>query len=137
MRIIGQRGPRLAASVDEWWALYAEPNLEPATLRTYRRWVWEQHARPHLGGLRLHDVTPLVIARFRAEREAAGAGVETIRKSHTMLGSVFSSAVEWQLCRSQSRPRGAQAAGDRHTRGGHRRTGAGRGDARFVARRRP
>jgi hypothetical protein len=43
MTIIGHRGPRLAAFVDEWWALYAERQLEPATLRTCR-WVWEQHA---------------------------------------------------------------------------------------------
>ena len=113
MRMIGQRGPRLAAFVDEWWALYAEPNLEPATLRTYR-WVWEHHARPHLGALRLRDVTPLAIARFRAEREAAGAGVETIRKTYTMLGSVFSCAVEWQLVdrnpvRAARKPRAAIA----------------------------
>jgi integrase len=113
MRIIGQRGPRLAAFVEEWWGLYAEPNLEPATLRTYR-WVWEQHARPHLGELRLRDVTPLAIARFRAEREAAGAGVETIRKTFTMLGSVFSCAVEWQLVdrnpvRAARKPRASNA----------------------------
>jgi hypothetical protein len=31
-----RRGPTLAAFVDEWWALYAEPNLEQATLRMYR-----------------------------------------------------------------------------------------------------
>src|SRR4051794_2806114 len=35
MRLMS-RGPTLAAFVDEWWALYAEPNLEPATRRTYR-----------------------------------------------------------------------------------------------------
>jgi integrase len=113
MRIIGQRGPRLAAFVDEWWALYAEPNLEPATLRTYR-WVWEHHARPHLGALRLRDVTPLAIARFRADREAAGVGVETIRKTYTLLGSVFSCAVEWQLVdrnpvRAARKPRASTA----------------------------
>jgi hypothetical protein len=96
MRLIGQRGPQLAAFVDEWWPLYAERDLEPATLLTYR-WVWEQHARPYLGAVRLRDVTLLTMARFRAEREAAGAGVETIRKTYTMLGSVFSCAVEWQL----------------------------------------
>ncbi len=96
MRLIGRRGPTLAAFVEEWWALYADPQLEPATLRTYR-WVWEHHARPHLGALRLRDVTPLAIARFRADREAAGVGVETIRKTYTLLGSVFSCAVEWQL----------------------------------------
>jgi integrase len=111
MRLIGRRGPTLAAFVEEWWVLYAEPQLEPATLRTYR-WVWEHHARPHLGAVHLRDVTPLTIARFRAEREAAGVGVETIRKTYTMLGSVFSCAVEWQLVdrnpvRAARKPRAA------------------------------
>ena len=113
MRLIGHREPRLAAFVEEWWALYAVPNLEPATLRTYR-WVWEQHARRQLGPLRLRDVTPLAIARFRAEREAAGTGVETIRKTFTMLGSVFSCAVEWQVVdrnpvRAARKPRATSA----------------------------
>jgi integrase len=113
VRVRLRRGPTLSSFVEEWWALYAEPNLEPATLRTYR-WVWEQHAQPHLGGLRLRDVTPLEIARFRAEREAAGAGVETIRKTFTMLGSVFSCAVEWQLVernpvRAARKPRASSA----------------------------
>ena len=51
--------------VEEWWILYAEPNLERSTLAVYR-WAWEHHARPRLGGLRLRDVTPLTVARFRA-----------------------------------------------------------------------
>jgi integrase len=96
MRLIRSRGPTLGAFVDEWWALYALPNLERATLRTYR-WVWEHHAAPRLGGLRLRDLTPLVIARFSAELEADGVGAESIRKTLTMLGSVLSRAVEWQL----------------------------------------
>lgn len=99
MRLIRRRGPTLSAFVEEWWALYAEPNLEHATTRTYR-WVWESHARPHLGTMRLRDVTPLVLSGFRAELEAEGVGAESIRKTLTMLGSVFSRAVEWQLVES-------------------------------------
>jgi integrase len=87
---------RLDSFVEEWWALYAQPNLERSTLAVYR-WAWEHHARPHLGSLRLRDVTPLTVARFRASLEARGAGVETIRKTLTMLQSVFQRAVEWQL----------------------------------------
>ena len=96
MRLIGRRGPALGAFVEEWWELYAEPNLERSTLVVYR-WAWEHHARPRLGGVRLRDVTPLTIARFRAELEASGVGAETIRKTLTMLQSVFQRAVEWQL----------------------------------------
>ena len=80
VKLIVRRGPALGAFVEEWWALYAEPNLERSTLAVYR-WAWEHHARPRLGGLRLRDVTPLTIARFRAELEASGVGAETIRKT--------------------------------------------------------
>ena len=87
---------RLESFVDEWWVLYAEPNLERSTLAVYR-WAWEHHARPRLGSLRLRDVTPLTVARFRAALEADGVGAETIRKTLTLLQSVFQRAVEWQL----------------------------------------
>ena len=82
--------------MDQWWELYAEPNLERSTLVVYR-WAWEHHAQPRLGDLRLREVTPLTIARFRAELEATEVGAETIRKTLTMLQSVFQRAVEWQL----------------------------------------
>ncbi|MEO8689344.1 MAG: hypothetical protein ABI611_14160 [Solirubrobacteraceae bacterium] len=97
MRFIarGARQP-LDSFVEEWWVLYAQPNLERSTLAVYR-WAWEHHARPRLGALRLRDVTPLTIARFRAGLEESGAGPETIRKTLTMLQSVFQRAVEWQL----------------------------------------
>jgi len=82
--------------VEEWWALYAEPNLEHSTLRMYR-WVWERNARPRLGRLRLREVSPLTIAGFRPDLEASGVGAESIRKTLTMLQSVYQRAVEWQL----------------------------------------
>ena len=96
MKLIARRGPALGAFVEEWWELYAEPNLERSTLVVYR-WAWEHHARPRLGGMRLREVTPLTIAQFRAALESSGAGAETIRKTLTMLQSVFQRAVEWQL----------------------------------------
>jgi integrase len=87
---------RLESFVEEWWVLYAEPNLERSTLAVYC-WAWQRHARPRLGRLRLRDVTPLTVARFRAALEADGVGAETVRKTLTMLQSVFQRAVEWQL----------------------------------------
>ena len=87
---------RLDSFVEEWWALHGQPNLERSTLAVYR-WAWEHHARPQLGRLRLREVTPLTIARFRTALEATGAGAETVRKTLTMLQSVFQRAVEWQL----------------------------------------
>src|SRR3954454_18968120 len=84
----------LADFVEEWWLVYAGPNLERSTLRVYAQ-LWNGHALPRLGALRLRDLTPQTVARFRAELEAAGVGIEAIRKTMTMLQGVMQRAVEW------------------------------------------
>jgi integrase len=84
----------LAEFVEEWWLVYAGPNLERSTLRVYAQ-LWNGHALPRLGQVRLRDLTPQTIARFRAELEAAGIGIEAIRKTMTMLQGVLQRAVEW------------------------------------------
>src|SRR5215210_6975967 len=38
----------MAEFVEEWWMVYAGPNLERATLRAYAS-LWNGHARPRLG----------------------------------------------------------------------------------------
>ena len=84
----------LAEFVEEWWLVYAGPNLERATLRTYAQ-LWNGHALSRLGHLQLRQLTPQTIARFRAELEGAGVGNEAIRKTMTMLQGVLQRAVEW------------------------------------------
>src|SRR3954470_5429674 len=84
----------LAEFVEEWWLVYAGPNLERSTLRVYAH-LWNGHALPRLGQFRLRDLTPQTIARFRAELEGAGVGNEAIRKTMTMLQGVLQRAVEW------------------------------------------
>src|SRR5215210_5805842 len=84
----------LAEFVEEWWTVYAGPNLERATLRADASF-WNGHALPRLGHLQLRELTPQTIARFRAELEAAGVGIEAIRKTMTMLQGVLQRAVEW------------------------------------------
>ena len=83
----------LAEFVEEWWLVYAGPNLERSTLRVYAQ-LWNGHALPRLGQLRLRDLTPQTVARFRAELEAAGVGIEAVRKTMTMLQGVLQRAVE-------------------------------------------
>jgi integrase len=84
----------LAEFVEEWWKVYAGPNLERETLRVYAQ-LWNGHALSRLGPLQLRELTPQVIARFRAELEADGVGIEAIRKTMTMLQGVLQRAVEW------------------------------------------
>ena len=84
----------LAEFVEEWWRVYAGPNLERATLRAYAI-LWNGHALPRLGAIPLRELTPQTIAHFRADLEQAGVGVEAIRKTMTMLQGVLQRAVEW------------------------------------------
>src|SRR3954464_9094606 len=84
----------LAEFVEEWWLVYAGPNLERSTLRTHAP-LWHGHPAARLGHFQLRQLTPQTIARFRAELEAAGVGVEAIRKTMTMLQGVLQRAVEW------------------------------------------
>src|SRR5215212_8864891 len=83
----------LAEFVEEWWRVYAGPNLERATLRAYAI-LWNGHALPRLGAVPLRELTPQTIAHFRADLEQAGVGVEAIRKTMTMLQGVLQRAVE-------------------------------------------
>ncbi len=85
----------LAEFVEEWWRLYAQPNLAPATLKLYAM-LWDKHVLPQLGALRLRDLTPERIEQFRARLVAAGAGPVSIRRALVLLQGVLQRAVEWQ-----------------------------------------
>src|SRR3954462_8470434 len=56
---------------------------------------WNGHALPRIGQLQLRELTPQVIAHFRADLEADGVGVEALRQTMTMLQGVLQRAVEW------------------------------------------
>ena len=85
----------LAEFAEEWWELYADPNLAQATLVRYAE-VWNAHTLPRLGHISLRELTPEVITRFRVDLERAGAGQATVRKALSMLQGMLARAVEWQ-----------------------------------------
>jgi integrase len=84
---------------EEWWQLYAAPNLAPTTLASYAS-LWDAHVLPRLGGLRLRDIDPQTIARFRADLTAASVGPSSIRRVMVILQGVLERAVEWQRIRT-------------------------------------
>ncbi len=85
----------LAEFAEQWWQLYAVPNLERRTLQNYAHF-WNRHALPRLGAVRLRDLTPQAIVGFRAELQREGVGQETIRRTMTMVQGMLQRAVEWQ-----------------------------------------
>lgn len=64
----------LAEFAEEWWKLYAVPNLASRTLQSYAK-LWDRHIGPRLGSMRLSAITPEVVERYRAELEADGVGL--------------------------------------------------------------
>jgi integrase len=84
----------LADFGDEWWRLYADPNLARKTLELYAM-LWDAHVLPRLGDLALRDLTPETIQRFQVELQADGVGVVSIRKALTLLHGVLQRACEW------------------------------------------
>jgi integrase len=84
----------LANFAEEWWRLYAVPNLAPKTLKVYAD-LWDRYVLPRLGGYPLRNLTPEVLARFRADLAAADVGDPTIRKLMSIVQGVLQRAVEW------------------------------------------
>lgn len=85
----------LAAFGEDWWRLYAEPNLAATTLKTYAT-MWDAYVLPRLGAMALRELTPTVINHFRLELEADGVGRMSIAKTMTLLQGVLQRACEWE-----------------------------------------
>jgi len=84
----------LAGFGEEWWRLYAEPNLARSTLISYAS-MWDTHVLPRLGETPLRELTPEMINRFRLELEADGVGPASVRRSLVLLQGVLQRACEW------------------------------------------
>jgi integrase len=80
---------------EEWWRLYALPNLARTTLASYAA-LWDAHVLPRLGATPLRELDPLRLAAFRAELTAAGIGSASVRRVMVILQGVLERAVEWQ-----------------------------------------
>lgn len=85
----------LAAFAETWWKTYAVPNLAPKTRRIYAE-LWDRYVLPRLGTIALRQLTPEVVASFRADLTAAGVGDPTVRKTLAFLQGVLQRAVEWR-----------------------------------------
>ena len=79
--------------VSETWAKTHAVTLARSTARTYAG-LYDLHVSPYLGRLKLAELTPEVIARWQAERIAAGAGRSSIHKTLTLLGGILQRAME-------------------------------------------
>jgi integrase len=104
----------LADFVQEWYAKYAVPNLEPRTIDLYE-WLLNSHILPGLGCLPLRELSTETITGWRADLATKGLGTESQRKALKLLRGVLQRGVEWKripdnparlvkLPRAESRP---------------------------------
>jgi integrase len=79
--------------VEQTWAPIHAVALADKTQALYAG-LYDGHISPGLGAYPLRQLTPEVIGRWQADRLAAGAPVESTRKSLTLLGGILQRAVE-------------------------------------------
>ena len=84
----------LAGFAEEWWRLYAVPNLAPKTLQVYAD-LWDRTSLPRLGGYPLRDLTPEVIAGFRADLGCGRRRSDYPEDPRRSFRAVLQRAVEW------------------------------------------
>ena len=97
-RSIGSRSP-VSELLEAWYAI-ASTSWAPTTIRQTRS-VLDRYLHPHLGHLRVGDVTPAVIdacyARLRHSGGAQGQPLAagTLARIHVVLRSALAQAVRW------------------------------------------
>jgi integrase len=90
--LVGSR-ETLDRYVAETWARTHAITLAPKTAKHYAS-LYDLHVSPFLGDLKLMELTPEVIARWQAERVAAGARHVAVLQALDLLGSILQRAVE-------------------------------------------
>lgn len=95
------RAQTLAQFVRDTWLPAVKGSLRPSTFASYREKL-ELHALPHLGTLRLAEVTPDKLNRCYGELLATGRrdgngglSAQTVRHVHRALYRVLGDAVKW------------------------------------------
>ena len=83
----------LAEYVTGTWAPAYSAQLARKTRLHYGQ-LYDKHILPELGPLQLRDITPGAIARWQAERLAAGNGRVAIRHAFELLSSILQRAFE-------------------------------------------
>lgn len=97
---VGAGGERLGDYLDEWFGAIS-PRLQETTAASYA--VGVGRLKAGLGGLRLRDLSPLVIERFYGQlsrtggRHGQGLAAKTIRNTHIVLRKALADAERLEL----------------------------------------
>lgn len=84
--------PKLEEFAEEYFAYY-RANRRPRSAERHETSYHALHAT--FGHVRLSDITPLAIERYKRQRKEAGVSEATINRQLAFLKNLFSKAVEW------------------------------------------
>lgn len=73
---------------------YAKSNKRSWKCDQYRI---EAHMKPYFGELELHEITPLLIEKYRAERLRTGITKSTVNREVTIMKKMFNLAMDWNF----------------------------------------
>lgn len=85
-------GRELFVDYAERW-ITERPGLRPRTVDLYR-WLLKRYLRPELERVRLADMTPLVVRRWRTHMLDAGVSETMVAKSYRLMRAVLNTAVD-------------------------------------------
>ncbi|MDN5751353.1 MAG: site-specific integrase [Pseudonocardia sp.] len=94
------------AYAERW--ITERPALRPRTVELYR-WLLRKHLAPHLGPVKLGDLSTALIREWRSSLLAAGVSVSLAAKSYRLLRAILNTVVQEDgiLSRNPCRVRGA------------------------------
>jgi len=89
---------------ERWMKEYATTHLEDTTLQLYRH-LLDVHIFPVIGHLKLSKVQPIQLNKLynnlslkRQDGKEGGYSPKTIKHVHTLISSIYSAAVKWNVC---------------------------------------
>jgi integrase len=85
---------RLGPFLQSW--VSGRHDLAPRTKHRYEELI-AYHIVPHLGGVRLGELTPPAIAAWHATLSEQGLAAATIRQAHAVLQRALEDAVRWAI----------------------------------------
>jgi site-specific recombinase XerD len=85
---------RLQRYVEEQWLPHHQ--MEARTRETYSYYL-ERHILPVFGSMRINEIQPADVREWVSDLKAAGASPTVIRKCHTILSAIFTTAFNDQL----------------------------------------
>ncbi|MFG3180768.1 tyrosine-type recombinase/integrase [Streptomyces nigra] len=80
-------------------AAWIEERELTATTRQLYGSLLRQHLEPVLGALKVAEITPPLVRRWRADKLAAGTGPTTVAKAYALLRAIMGTAVDDQMIR--------------------------------------